>query len=278
MSRILKPASTVNTQSSASLCRVPGILCDGQAFTADEFNAYVEIHLVFGYPVTTIWKTGIHPQVIQNSFRSLNRKVFDLAHLVRSYNPDEIPRDCVLGTIMAVEFPKAVDWKVQADPEKSPYIRAVAVMHKQLERVREILATWQSGKVEWKVSMEQNFPVEEGVAITSGFAVHGRKGVEAWADSTPEDLKALDVVYVPCADAPAALNKCFDVDKAEVVADYQGQRVDLLFGGLNGEIFFKGAGLTPEGAEPPAKVAQMLASAQRDCTWPMGQVLEILKK
>lgn len=258
---------------AVSLCADQALRCGGELFVPDAHNAFVEFELAHGYPVSTVYGTGIHPQVVANSFMSLKYKVFDLAHFIRSYNPKEFPKDVVLGTILAVEFPNkgnvgATNWTVGSDRGTAPGIRAVAVMHKQLDRVPEILSTWKTGQIEWTVSMEQSYPVDPDtkVAVTSGYLVetaHERDvpaGLESFVDNTPADLRALNRIYVPCLAAPADMNALFDCDQGKILGDWHGCQLEILYGGLNGEIWFKGAGLCPLGAEPEARVAQMLAS------------------
>ena len=287
-----------------SLCcdAAPRVLtCAGETFEPDMFNAFVDFEMAHGFPVETVDGRGLHPQVVANSYRSLKYKVFNLAHFIKSYKPKEIPRDVVLGTILAVELTPASAgyagdgrWRVQPDRAKAVGIRCVAVMHKQLDRVPEVLSTWQAGQIDWKVSMEQNFPFDDeaGIAPTSGWVVesHPRDGsfpdgTEKFWDNTPDDLQALGLVYVPCVAAPKELNALLDPATAAVKGRYRGCKATILFGGLNGEVYFKGAGLCPIGAEPEAGVRQMLASGgldfadvdnllQKDITAPLKKLFE----
>lgn len=240
-----------------SFCSEKTIEINGRTFAPDPYNAYIEFFLSHAFPVVTCDNTAIHPQVVANSYHTMRGKVFDLAHIIRAYNPQENARDRVLGTIMEVEFPEtpAGGWKVQADKTKAPGIRAVAVMHKQLEGVKQILSRYADRSVRWTVSMEQDYFEED-----SGFLVKGKKGVEAFAQSTPEDLATLGYVYVPFIAAPRGLIECFNGEESRVEKQFQGQSVIILFGGLNNALFYKGAGLTPEGKEEEARVSQMLAS------------------
>ncbi len=276
------------------------VTCGGREFRPDMHNAYVVYEMAHGFLVETVDGRGLHPQVVANSYRSLEGKVFDLAHFIKSYDPKNVKRDVVLGTIMAVELvggnPRPSEgalgvsggapdtarearalpesgWKVQPDRATAMGIRAVAVMHKQLDRVPEILETWNTGKINWKVSMEQDYPFdrESGIAFTSGWAIRkseirnpkseGLPGeLERFWESTPADMRELGICYVPCLDAPAELNRLLDPTTGAVKGNYKGLKCTILFGGLDGEVIFKGTGLCPMGAEPEAAVAQMLAS------------------
>jgi hypothetical protein len=291
------------------------ITIDGRTFTPDPDTAYVEFQLAHAFPVTTKYRTGIHPQVVANSYRTMVNKVFNLAHIMRKYDVKNNPQDRMLGTVIAVEFPagpnqitckcgctfqwseqpeagmgsvKCPDcelthtqptWGVQSSRDSAPGIRAVAVMHKAAQWVNEILSSWAAGNTpfnsdgEWTVSMENQHDLEE-----SGFIVKisGAKGPilpgqDGFSKNTPEDLKAMGYIYVPCMTAPIALLECLNNDEDDaregitstrVCRDYMGCETILLLNGINGMIRFKGVGLCPAGMEPEAHVKTMLAAEQ----------------
>lgn len=243
--------------SRVSFCSEKAIEINGQTFVPDPYNAYVEFFLSHAFPVVTCDGTAIHPQVVANSYQTMRGKVFDLAHIIRSYNPKENARDRVLGTIMEVEFPPTPSggWKVQGDASKAPGIRSVAVMHKQLEGVKQILTGYANRSVNWTVSMEQDYFEEE-----AGFVIKGTKGVEQFGENTPDDMAKLGYVYVPLTEAPRKLRETFNPEESRIEKTFNDQPVVILFGGLNSSVFYKGTGLTPEGKEEEAHVSQMLAS------------------
>ena len=218
------------------------ITIDGQTFTPDPDTAYVEFHLAHAFPVTTKYRTGIHPQVVANSHRTMVNKVFNLAHIMRKYDKKNNPQDRMLGTVIAVEFPVLADghqgWTVQGSRENAPGIRAVAVMHKAAQWVDEILSTWSAGRTpfdpegEWTVSMENTHDIEESGFLvkaetlkaeprpgTETLKAEPRLGtesgkqkteIEKFAEGTPADLAGLGYIYVPCMTAPMALLKCLN--------------------------------------------------------------------
>lgn len=234
---------------------------------ADRYTSFVEFYLSHAFPVITVDGIGIHPQVVANSFRSLLWKVFNLGHIIRSYDPDEHARDRIIGTIIGVDFPAlpvgSNGWKVQGSRSAAPGIRAVAVMHKQAEGVDKILGQHQSGRRKWTVSRENDYYLED-----SGFLL---KSLETpWARSTPEDLAKLGYSYCPCIEAPDELLECYDPKQGKIRRQLNGAPVVLLLGGLNGSVQFKGTGLTPLGKEAEAEVGQMLASDAE----PGGHILD----
>jgi hypothetical protein len=258
-------------RTRVQFCAVNAIEIAGQVFTPDAATAYVEFFLSHSFPVSLDnpkgpYFTTIHPQTVANSFQSLRGKMVNLAHLVRSYNPQQNPRDRILGTVMAVEFPESPQggWRVQGDPAQAPGIRAVAALHKNAEGVMEVLETWAEGKTPygqdtvWTVSMENESRVDQG-----GFLVktQGPGELEIFWEKTPADFKALGWCYVPHPDASQELLECLPSDGVlRIARKYLGRETLFLNGGLDGNIFYFGVALTPEGRESAARVSQILAS------------------
>lgn len=257
----MKPNRSTILESCKLLCSDRSIEIAGRTFRPTASTAYVEFVVAHAFPVTTIDKTALHPQVVANSYRTMFNTVFDLAHLMKKYNPRN-PHDRILGTIVEVEFPPtpAGGWKVQAERGNAPGIRAVACMHRNAEMVDGVLRTHFTGETDWTVSMENNFCLEN-----SGFLIKAQRssGLKDWAEGTPEDLAALGWTYIPADKAPDDLLDCFSTGGGNVkVKDYKGLETVALLGGLDGNVEFFGVGLTPGGKEAEAEVLQMLAGKQ----------------
>jgi hypothetical protein len=255
-----KGASSRSAEITARVqyCRQEGLGIQGLPLMADPWTAFVEFYISHSFPVVTTDGTAIHPQVVANSFRSMRWKVFNLAHLMRSYNPAENPRDRILGTVIGVEFPESDGpWKVQSNVSAAPGIRAVACMHRAAEQVEQILAGYFDGRMPWTVSMENHFYIDD-----SGFLVRDTLStrLSTWREKTPPDLSELGWVYVPAVEAPEDLMACLDAKESKIIDKWLGQEVVLLIGGLNGPVQYSGVGLTPLGKEPTAEVSKMLAS------------------
>ena len=215
-------ARVIERTARVALCGERVIEIGGQRLQADKSSAYVEFFLGHGFPVTTIDGTGIHPQVVANSYRTMLHKVFDLNHLMKEYDPQNNPRDRILGTVVGVEFPAYAQgatagmpaspeggWKVQGQRSAAPGIRAVAVMHKQAELVPQILRQHADGK-QWTVSMEQEYYVSNSGFLIGQDGRDGQDELQEWDRKTPEDLRELGWVYVPASGAPMPLLDCFD--------------------------------------------------------------------
>ena len=220
------------------------IVIDGRTFTPDPDTAYVEFRVAHAFPVTTEYRTGIHPQVVANSYRTMVNKVFNLAHIMRKYDPKNNPRDRILGSIVAVEFPQGPNgitckcgcafqwseqpevkmgsvkcpdceltypqptWTVSASRDSAPGIRVVAVVHKAAMDADFLIKKWfEDEQAGWMVSMENQFDLED-----SGFIVRGNAGLDEFVAGTPADLAALGYTYVPCLTAPLALLECLNND------------------------------------------------------------------
>ncbi|MDE2105476.1 MAG: hypothetical protein KGL39_50075 [Patescibacteria group bacterium] len=285
----LKTGSAILTERAkgVSFCgsgKNNSITIDGRTFTPDPDAAYIEFVVGHAFPVVTKYRTGIHPQVVANSYRSMLNKVFNLAHIMRKYDPKNNPRDRILGSIVAVELhaggatvemPEG-GWTVGNRREEALGIRVVAVIHKAAQDAESLIEKWfddnAEGDAGWMVSMENEFDLK-----SSGFIVNnGRMSENSLADfweDTPEDLKALGFVYVPCLNAPLKLLECLNTDEDDerdgetstrVCRDYLGQKTLLLLNGLNGTMRFRGVGLCPAGIatgmEAEAQVKTMLAA------------------
>jgi hypothetical protein len=270
----------------------------GKILVPDQDTAYVEFFLSHTLPVVNLYRSAILPQVVANSYGSLMNKVFNLGHLMRSYSKDEkIPRDRILGTVVAVEFvdgegaavtevPPADGWIMPAEREKAYGIRAVAVMHKAAEGVMDILYSWFAGVQPyggpWTVSLENHFYEEDcGFLLKTGDAAI-IPGLELEEVEQPEYLQAAGWTYVPMASATEELVNCLNqpadderdgMASARICRNFRGLETVLLLGGLDGKIRYRGVGLTPAAGarETEARVRTMMASE------PLMDVGEMIK-
>jgi hypothetical protein len=249
-----------------SLC-ANAIEIAGMKLLPDASKAYAEFSIAHTWPVVTAWGTSMHPGTVANSWPSMRHQVFNLAHLMKSYDSspekNEIPRDHILGSIVAVEFPPtpAGGWRLSNDAA-APGIRAAAVIHKYAERVPKILGEHLGGRHKWTVSMEVDYSL-----LDSGFVIGNRAEAKKpqeslMAETTPQEFAALGLGYVPITDAADALLEVYDFDQHRVrpSASWDGLPVTLLKGGVNGQVHFRGVGLVRYGAEREAQIAQILAT------------------
>ncbi|HVM48372.1 MAG TPA: hypothetical protein VMU04_10110 [Candidatus Acidoferrum sp.] len=259
-------STRIYSNLGVELCANTVVDIAGERLTPDDTKAYAEFFIAHAFPVVTAHGTSLHPGTVANSFRSMRHQVFNRAHLMKAYDKSgkgEIPRDHILGSIVAVEFPQTPGggWRVgsRRDP---PAIRAAAVIHKHAEGVPKILGEHLSGRHKWTVSMEVDYNL-----LQSGFVVGQRdqaKDAEAklMNATTPVEFNELGMGYVPMEQAPESLLETYDYNKLMMKrnASWEGLPVTMLKGGINGQVHFRGVGLVRYGAEREAVIAQILAT------------------
>ena len=239
----------------------------GQHLMPDESKAYADFIIAHSFPVITAYGTAMHPGTVANSWSSMLHQVFNKAHLMKAYDTskekNEITRDHILGSIVAVEYPQtpAGGWRLGQEKASAPAIRASAVIHKHAEGVPKILGEHLGGRHRWTVSMEVDYSI-----LSSGFIVMQRdqakkKPAELMAAFTPEEFTNLGLGYVAMEQAPEELLDTYDFERLKMRpnASWQGLPVALLKGGVNGQVHFRGVGLVRYGAEREAQIAQILA-------------------
>ena len=245
-----------------------------QTLVPDETKAYAEFRLAHGFTkssrVVTAYGTALHPGTVANSAASLNHQVFNLGHMMRSYDTskdrDQIRRDYMLGTVVGVEYPPSpsgMQWTVAV--EGAPAIRGAAVIHKQAERVPAVLGEHLGGRHKWTVSIEVDYLLPESGFIVGREKAEGggapRSAVSKLLDATtPDEFKSLSLGYISYDQAPEELQNTYSVKDRRVTGAWEGLPVTLLKGGVNGQVHFMGVGLVRYGAEREAEVQQILAT------------------
>ena len=261
----------------------------GMKLVPDESKAYADFSIAHAFPVVTAYGTSLHPGTVANSYQSMLHQVFNQAHLMKAYDTskekNEIPRDHILGSIVAVEFPQTPmgGWRLAREKAAAPSIRAAAVIHKHAERVPKILGEHLGGRHKWTVSMEVDYSI-----LASGFVVGQRdaakkKQAELMAEFTPDEFTNFGLGYVAMEQAPEELLDAYDFDRRMMKrnATWDGLPVTLLKGGINGQVHFRGVGLVRYGAEREAQIAQILASDPgrlEDGGWEMENGVAALKE
>lgn len=251
----------------------------GHKLRPDLTKAYLEFRMAHAFHVTpegraggiTAYGTATSARTLHNSYQSLLHQVVDLGHRVRAYDgsPDknEIPRDYTLGSVVAVEFPQmpASGFNLRQSTENVPHIHGAAVVHKQLEKVPQMLGEHLGGRHKWAVSLEMKFP-----HAGSGFIIHHRsKGTKRQRDAMNElspvtwgntALNDLDMGYVVVEGAPDDLLKAYDGKSNRMKSMWGDLPATFLQGGLDGDNHFMGVGVVRYGAEHEARIGQILAS------------------
>lgn len=250
-----------------------GLEMGGQRFEPDDTKAYVECRISHSFPSVLFYGSALHPQVIQNSYRSMLHQKVDLMHLVKVYDKEKISRDRIVGSVVAVEFPvRGSAWTLPRSVEEAPCIRAVMAIYKQAEGVDRLLGQHQSGRQRWTVSQELMHERKDGV-----FLVKGKVGSFT---STPPEFAALGYEVIDWESAPDSLRAVLPNRAGAKVKPWNDgtktRDVIFLLGGLNGEVTYEGIGLVQEGAEPSAEISRVLASASAEGEEIDGEVRELI--
>ncbi len=247
-------ADAFEMQVETEVCAAGSVTVGGREFVSDGDTAYVVFSICHGFPVVFPDRGGaFHPATVAASWPTIINKVFNYCHEIRAYDKERIPKDRILGTVLAAEFPPEPrgGWKVGRDRKSAPGIRAVAAVHKCADNVPQILGLHQSGRLQWQVSIEFDYAQNDSVFALPADNAEGWEYVR-YVDAPP-DLQAL---WGPRPRSKGA--------GKVILGDYNGVRPVVLWGGIPGltagRVNFHGVGLVQYGAEPENRIESVLAS------------------
>lgn len=247
---------------SLALCAEPEIRFGQTVVSPDESTAYAVVRLSHTWPVTTLYGECLSPATVRRSHGSMRNKPVSREHKIKSYNPQEISRDYILGSVVDVRF----DWPGVALPRteaEAPGVEVLVALFKASEGMAQMLGAHQSGRHEYTVSMEVRYRGSE-----SGFLVGDGGGRE----TTPAAWRQAGWSYVSALEADEALLATRDWRRdrmADMRPDgrrcghWNGAETYWLMGGLDGAVHYTGVGWVRYGAEPTARVDRLMASAGR---------------
>ena len=266
----------------AAAFNAQAIQVGGQRLEPDMTKAYLEFRMGHAFHIRpdgtpggiTAYGTATSARTLANSHGSLLHQLVDLGHRVKAYDgskdKDAIHRDYALGSIVAVDYPTtpADGWGLTLAADRVPHIHGAAVIHKQLEKVPQVLGEHLGGRHKWSVSLEMKFRRPE-----SGFIVHqrskGTKSQRAALDefspktapgcATGTAMQDLDLGYIVVESAPEDLVKCYHKEENRVLKPWGDLPVTFLQGGWDGDNHFMGMGVVRYPAEREAEIAQILA-------------------
>lgn len=248
-----------------------------QYFEPDDFKAYFRFKLCHSWPSMAMNQTSVHPEVLRRSSSSLLHQNINLNHLLRAYNPDEIAKDRIVGSVVAVAltpdgWPEGywdedevypLSEKITELPEskeKALALHCVGVIYKQADGVNRVLGEHLAGRKPWSVSIEAVYDYSQsGWAIEDGLM---RELGLSGSSHTPKEFAKRGYSYFPTADAPEAISKHWNRSQSQSRASGKlvGKDFCLLCGGLEGMHQFMGVGLTTTPMELEAQITQMVAS------------------
>lgn len=252
-------SSPLHSHSAIALFSEDTIEFAGQKFTPDETKGYFRFAMSHAFPVSTYYGTALYAGVIEKSHGSLLHQNVNYEHQIRAYHKEPGKEtnveDRVIGSIVAVDFPRtpAGAWKL--DMNSTPGITGVAVFYKQTTGMNRILGEHLAGRHQYTVSMEVQYPYAE-----AGFAINTRGGKNLFS-STPDHVAQAGFDYASWKDAPDELRATFSLKKNRIVAKYKGRDTYLLMGGLEHPVHYAGMAVVKYGAERTAQITRMAASA-----------------
>lgn len=238
----------------------PFVELNGNRYEADHTKAYTTFKLNYGFPVITTHGTTIHPSVVDRASQSMVHQVLNVGHRMRQYDPKNNSRDWIIGAIVDVSFPRAPfgGWKIQS-LQDTPGMTCVASIFKMAEKSQTVLGEHLTSRRSWTVSTEMLWLPDE-----SGVVVHADSlnacGVPDGNPDTPSDMIELGWHYFSNDAFPELFKQVYNPKEAGLAGKYRKEKCAIMLGGLDGNTHFSGVGMVLHGAEPTAKVEQMVAS------------------
>ncbi len=244
-------------------------------FTPDDTRGYFQFALAHAFPKGgTAYGTALHPTVTGNSYDSLLHQNVNYEHRIKAYNKDSNVEDRILGSVVAVSYPKAPHqgWKISNESEVVPAITGVASFAKLATAISKMIGEHKGGRHQWTVSMEVRYDYTK-----SGFLVALNSSKQI-ASGTPDDIAKAGYEWFPWSDATDELKSTFSVDKNRIIKAYKKRQPWMMMGGLDGAVAFCGVGVVRFGAEPTASITQMAASREGLLLESVGSLPDLLKQ
>lgn len=243
---------TLSGEAELALNGAEVVRFNGRDYAPDQSTGFLDFRLSYAFPDgITVYGEVLTEQTVRNSWKSIVNKPLNIGHLVRSYDPENIRRDRIIGGI--------VDATMEGPPN---HIRALATLYKAAEGVDRIMGQHQSGRRKWTVSLEFMYDLGD-----SGFLVSAAG--DGPTPGTPAELHRAGWNYVPLSEAPEDLFASRDWEHRRFMrthprVPYAGQWGDraiyLAMGGLSGTGHYSGVAVVERGAELTAKIERMMAA------------------
>lgn len=182
---------------------------------------------------------GYHPRVLAGNHKSLLHQWMNLNHRIKADNPKVDDR--IVGCVIATHFPAPppAGWNIPATAAEAPCITARAVLYKQANGMDRVLGKQQTGRQDWKVSIEADADVDN-----IGVYDPGNGAIYSW-DDVPDAL--LDAVSLN----PAG--------NGLLIGRVGGRQLAFAYGGKKGQVHFRGVGMTTTPAEKTARILSIRA-------------------
>lgn len=235
----------------------------------DATKAYLMGDIVTAFPVVNRYASAFTARVLQNSYLSLEHQGFNFQHRMAANSEllgDEVREDRVLGSVVAVEFPRppAGGWRL-TDAPRAPALSMTAGVTKRAKGMDRMLGSHQSGRHEWMFSIEFDAgpPRDQGIVLLAGESELPESVTGPAAEHTPEDFARAGLLYLPWSAAPEELTAHWNPRAFRGVGGFDrpfhGRPCVTLMGGLEGRVHFFGAAVVEYGAFETAKILRIAA-------------------
>lgn len=223
-----------------------------EGYEPDNWKGYIEFRLCHSMPVVAGPLasgnfTAYHPAVIARSYKSLLHQQMNLHHRIKSYNPKVIPRDRIVGAVVAVKFPEHAARQVPKSKEEAVPITALAAIFKQAEGVPKMLGDHLASRETWSVSLEMAFSIVEcGIFLPSDGSLTPimEAGEDIWRGISRKPGGGLRV--------------------GKRGGKESGEQMVVAPGCTDGTIEYQGVGFTPTPAEWEAEIDSVRAEMRQD--------------
>ena len=211
-------------------------------YVPDDSKAYVEFEICHSLPFVAGpahvgGYGGFHPAALSRSHHRLRHQQTNLNHMLRAYDPENIPHDRIIGAVVDTYYPPEPEggWTIPDSPDDAIPMRVLGVVFKAAQGALDMLTKHVDGKQTWSVSIE---------ATANGLADIG-----IWIPDRRELIPILS------AD-DALLEKVSRGDNGEIKLgnDDSGNPLALCLGAIDGMIIFEGVGYTTMPAEAAAEI------------------------
>lgn len=214
-----------------------------RGYKPDNWKAYAEFRInhsmpVVAGPLVSGNYTAYHPGVLARSYESMMHQQMNLRHQVKSYAPKDIPRDRIVGAIIAVHYPQNAATHIPKTKEEAVPITALCAIFKQAEGVPKMMGDHLASRQEWSVSSEVVFQIDQ-----VGLYLASDGSITPIMEASPEMWKGI-----------TRNPKTGGLRIGRLGGQPEGEQMVVAPGGIDGTIEYQGVGFTPGPAEREAAI------------------------
>lgn len=260
------------TTSLFSACSIDeaSLSINGVTYEPDATKGYMECAFSHSWPVVTYYGECLSPETVARSSNSVMHQPVNREHRMRIHDPEHRIPDEVIGCVVGSEttHDRMRNGLVPTSIDDAPGIRAVAAIFKQAHGVDKLLGQHQSGRSTFVVSMEVMYDREQ-----SGFVMLSEDAGDEELKWTPASWRKAGLVYIPVHEAGEEFLSARDWKLNRMkgkrpngkgycgIVKTNGRERECywMMGGLSGQVHYSGLAIVKYGAEPSARIVQMLA-------------------